>query len=138
MNALGVERRGKIRMDATEVIGGIFLLMIGVLTTAPLPFDGWFYESFPEFAATALAGGIFLILLGSYLAIAGFKSKEEASRMETVGAICLFISFIILLAAFVAEDGVGAGVSAIAGWAFLVVGVGTVLVGRRRAKNQDT
>lgn len=125
-------------MDVTEVISGIFLLMIGILAAAPFPFDGWFYESFPEFAAIALVCGIFLILLGSYLTVAGFKSKEEASRIDTVGASCLLISFIILLAAFVAESEIWTWVAAIVGVGFLVVGVGAVLVSERRAKKKET
>jgi len=125
-------------MNVTEVIGGIFLLTIGILAAAPFPFDGWFYESFPEFAAIALVCGTFLVLLGSYLTIAGFKSKEEASRIDTVGASCLLISFIILFVAFVAESENWARVSAIVGVGFLVVGVGAVLASERRVKKKET
>ena len=118
-------------MKAAEVLGGIFLLIIGILSAAPFPWDGWFYEEFPEFAALGLVCGIAISLLGSYLIISGFKSKKKSRRIDTIAALCLLLSFIILFTAFMTESGILAWSFTIIGVGFLIVGLGAVLISER-------
>jgi hypothetical protein len=119
-------------MEAAEVLSGIFLLMIGILAVAPFPWDGWFYEEFAEFAVIGLVCGGVIVLLGSYLTISGFKSEKKSRRIDTIGALCLFLSFITLLIAFATESGIWAWSITIIGVSLLIVGVGAVLISERK------
>ena len=119
-------------MEVAEVLSGIFLLMIGILAVAPFPWNGWFYEEFPEFAAIGLVCGVIIIILGSYLTIFGFKSKKKSRRIDTIGAFCLLLSFITLFIAFITESGIWAWSFTIIGVGFLITGVGAVLISERR------
>ena len=119
-------------MEAAEVLSGIFLLMIGILAAAPFPWDGWFYEEFPEFATIGLVCGVVIILLGSYLTISGFRSKKKSRRIDTIGAFCLLLSFITLFIAFIAESGIWAWSFTIIGVGLLIAGVGAVLISERK------
>lgn len=119
-------------MEAAEVLSGIFLLMIGILTVVPFPWNGWFYEEFSEFAALGLVCGFVIILLGFYLTISGFKSRKKSRGIDTIGAFCLLLSFITLLIAFITESGIWAWNFTIIGVGFLIVGVSAVLISERR------
>lgn len=125
-------------MEAADILSGIFLLMIGILAAAPFPFNGLFYEDFPEFAAIGLVFGVFIIILGSYLTISGFKSKKKSQRIDTIGAFCLLLSFITLLTAFITESGIWAWSFTIIGVGFLIVGVGAVLISDRKTAKKRT
>jgi uncharacterized membrane protein HdeD (DUF308 family) len=66
-------------MDIAEVLGGIFLLIIGVLAVVPLPLDGWFIWFPPEPSVTALVIviAVFLMILGFCLIVTGFRSEKN-------------------------------------------------------------
>lgn len=118
-------------MQTAEVLSGVFLLTIGILAVAPFPWDGWFYEEFLEFAALGLVFGVVIILLGLYLMISGFKSTKKSSKIDTIGASCLLLSFITLFIAFIKESGIWAWSLTIIGVGFLIMGVGAVLISER-------
>ena len=119
-------------MEEAEVLGGIFLLMIGILVVAPVPGNGWFIEEFPEFWAIGLVSGAIIFIFGSYVTISGFKSKKKSQRLDTIGAFCLFLSFITLFIALITESGIWSWSLTITGMGLLIAGVGAVLVGERR------
>lgn len=119
-------------MDAAEVLGGIFLLTIGILCVVPLPVDGWFIWGpldAPMGAIVVLiAGG--LIVLGVCLVVAGFRSKKKSPMREVVGGVCLIFSFLICFAGLAAESETWTIVFLVFGIGFLVIGL--VLVGVRK------
>lgn len=119
-------------MEAAEVLGGIFLLMIGILIVTPIPGNGWFIEEFPEFWTIGLVCGAIIFIFGSYVTISGFKSKKKSQRIDTIGAFCLLLSFITLFIAFITESGIWSWSLTIIGMSLLIAGVGVVLIGERR------
>ena len=119
-------------MEAAEVLGGIFLLMIGILVVAPLPGNGLLYQDFPEFTAVSLICGSVIIILGLYLTVVGLRSKKRSDRLDIMGAFCLLLSFITLLTALITEDGIWVWIPLIIGVGLLSVGVGAVLISERR------
>ena len=110
-------------MDAAEVLGGIFLLIIGVLVVIPFPIDGWIWiplDGPMGELELIIAGG--LILLGVYLIVAGFRSKKKSPTREVIGGVCLIFSFLLCFAVLAVEGEIWATV-------FLVLGIGLLVVG---------
>ena len=110
-------------MDAAEVLGGVFLLIIGVLVVIPLPIDGWIWlplDAPMGGLELIIAGG--LALLGVYLIVAGFRSKKKSPMREVVGGVCLIFSFLLCFAVLGFEGEIWATV-------FLILGIGLLVVG---------
>jgi hypothetical protein len=118
-------------VDIEGIVGGIFLLTIGILVIVPLPLDGGFIWLPPDPTITAivLAVASLLIIVGTFLIVAGFRSTKKSQPRKVAGATCLLLSFFILFAGFIAESEFWAGVSLALGVGFLVAGV--FLVGIR-------
>jgi hypothetical protein len=118
-------------MDIAEVLGGVFLLILGVLAVVPLPLDGWFVWFPPDPSMTTLIVGIavFFIIIGFYLIVAGFRSEKKSQIGEVVGYVILIFSCLILFAGLATESETWTTVSLILGIGFLIVGIFVV---RRR------
>jgi hypothetical protein len=121
-------------MDAVEVIGGIFLLIIGVLAVAPLPIDGWFiwFPSDASMTTVVVVAAGFFIILGTYFVMAGYRSKKKSPIKEVVGGGFLLLSFSTFFLGSVTENEAWTTIFLILGVGFLVVGV--VLVGAKTVK----
>lgn len=119
-------------MDVEGIVGGVFLLTIGILVVVPLPLDGGVIWLPPDLLMTAvvIASAGVLIIVGICLIVSGFRSAKKSQPKEVVGSTCLILSFFVLFAGFVAESEIWAGASLILGVGFLVVGI--VLVGVRK------
>ena len=110
-------------MDAAEVLGGVFLLIIGVLIVIPLPVDGWIWiplDAPMGELELIIAGG--LILLGVYLIVAGLRSKKKSPMREIVGGVCLIFSFLICFAGLATENETWTTI-------FLILGIGLLVIG---------
>ena len=116
-------------MDIAEVLGGVFLLILGVLAVVPLPLDGWFVWFPPDPSMTTLIVGIaiFFIILGFYLIVAGFRSEKKSQIGEVVGYGILIFSCLILFAGLATESETWTTVSLILGIGFLIVGIVVVI-----------
>jgi len=121
-------------MDIAEVLGGVFLLILGVLVVVPLPLDGWFvwFPSDPSMTTLIVGIAVFFIILGFYLIVVGFRSEKKSQIGEVVGYACLIFSCLILFAGLATESETWTAVSLILGIGFLIVGI--VVVGRKEKK----
>jgi len=112
-------------VDAGEVIGGVFLLIVGVLCIVPLPLNGEFTWLLPDgpFATIAIVAAGFCIIFGVFLIVAGLRSKEKTPTREVVGGVFLLLSFLVCIACLAAEGGTWTTIALILGIGFLVIGL---------------
>ena len=112
-------------MDAGEVIGGVFLLIVGVLCIVPLPLDGEFIWLLPDgpFATIAIVAAGICIIFGVFLIVAGLRSKEKTPTREVIGGVFLLLSFLVCTAGLAADSGTWTTIALIFGVGFLVIGL---------------